>query len=561
MKSALIGLSIVLAALLALLPASAAADSRLINGKPVDPGTYKEVVRIRSDGAGCTATVVGPRAIITAAHCAKTGGVATFTLDGKNYSATMTRSPVYPGQDHDINIGLVDQEVTGVQPATIGGTATQNLGLILLGYGCVNPGGGGGNDGILRIGESTIVEFSGFDMVSRKAGGAALCFGDSGGPAFVVGQNGKKYLLGINSKGNIQDTNYNARLDHQESTKFLQNYTQQNNVKICGVNLECGGGPVDPAPTCNLSASPSTIQKGQSTTISISASGKVTSAKINGKTVTFPTGSTVEIGNSVGTFTAQAEVTGPGGTGSCQASYTVTDNPNPLAPTCTLTANPQSIKLGEQLTLELAVQGNATGASIEGTPVPVTNGKKLIKPASEGNFTASANATGPGGTGSCQASYEVRDDGGIDPSAPNFSIIPSYCGMNTLAATKVTKVCLAVVKKDATMAGLKVTQAVMIHYDDGSKEVLPVIAAAARPKNPGEATKEDLTLFANNLIPASNYFVMDTRKAILTKSFNGEREVPSAIEGRTASGKYFMVDQLKLPGIVNTPGPTVARWW
>lgn len=556
MKNAPIGLAGLLAALL--MPASAAADSRLINGKPVDPGTYKEVVRIRSDGAGCTATVVGPRAIVTAAHCAKTGGTATFTVDGKNYSATMTRSPVYPGRDHDVSLGLVDREVTGVQPASIGGTATQSLGLILLGYGCVKPGGGGGNDGVLRIGESTIIEFSGFDMVSRKAGGAALCFGDSGGPAFVVA-NGKKYLLGINSKGNIQDTNYNARLDHQESKKFLQNYTQQNSIKICGVNLDCNGDPQDPPPTCNLSASPSTLQVGQSTTLSVATSGKVTSAKINGHSVTFPTGSTVEIGNSVGTFTAQAEVIGPGGTGSCSASYTVTNNPNPLPPTCTLSANPQSIKLGEQLTLELAVQGNAATASIEGTPVPIANGKKMVKPAAAGNFTASANATGPGGTGTCQASYEVSDDDPIDPSAPNFSIIPSYCGTNTLAATKVTKVCLAVVKKDAAMTGLRVTQTVMITYEDGTKEVLPIIAVAARPKNPGEATKEDLTLFTNNLIPASNYLVMDTRKAILTKSFNGEREVPSAIEGRTATGKYFMVEQLKLPGIVHIP--TIARGW
>lgn len=539
----------------------AAADSRLINGKPVDPGTYKEVVRIRSDGAGCTATVVGPRAIITAAHCAKTGGIATFTIDGKNYNATMTRSPVYPGQDHDVSVGVVDQEITGVEPATVGGTATQGMGLILLGYGCINPGGGGGNDGVLRIGESTVVEFSGFDMVSRKAGGAALCFGDSGGPAFYMGRS-KKFLIGINSKGNIQDTNYNTRLDHQESTKFLQNFTQQNSLKICGINLTCGGGPVDPAPTCTVSASPSTIKLGETTTLSLVSSGKVTSAKINNKTVTFPTGSIVEQGNAIGTFNVQAEVVGPGGTGSCSASYSVQDNPSPLPPSCTLTAVPQSIKLGESLTLEINVTGKATSATIEGTPVSIPNGKKIVKPASAGVVTASANATGQGGTGNCTTTYEVTDDGNIpDPAAPNFSIIPSYCGQNTLTVTKVGQVCLAVVKKDATLGSVRVAQAILVTYDDGSKEVMPIIAQATRPKNPGDPTvKEDLTLYTNSMIPASNYLVMDTRRAILTKFSSARGDTPSALEGRTSTGKYFIVDQLKLPGVVNIPNTVAAGW-
>jgi hypothetical protein len=394
MTKTLVGLNALLIALFGIVSQNAAAGSRLINGKPVDPGTWKEVVRIRADGAGCTATVVGPRTIITAAHCAKTGGTATFAIDGKNYSAVMTRSPIYPGQDHDVSIGIVTPEITGITPASIGGTASQGLGLTLLGYGCINPGGGGGNDGVLRIGESTIVEFSGYDMVSRKAGGAALCFGDSGGPAFVM--NGtKKYLLGINSKGNIQDTNYNTRLDHQESTKFIQGYAQQNSVQICGINLNCDGGSGDPAPTCTLSASPSTIKVGESTTIALAGSGKITSAKIDGSSVTFPTGSISKVGSSAGTFTVQAEVTGPGGVGSCSASYTVQNGPGPGAPVCTHTANPSSIKKGESLTLEIAIQGQASSATIEGTPVSVVGGKKIVTPNSTGVFTASANATGP----------------------------------------------------------------------------------------------------------------------------------------------------------------------
>ncbi len=558
----LVGFGPLLVALCGLISQNAAAGSRLINGIPVGPGTWKEVIRIRSDGAGCTATVVGPRTIITAAHCAKTGGTATFTLDGKDYSAVMTRSTVYPGQDHDVSLGLVTPEITGITPATIGGTASVGLGITLLGYGCVNAGGGGGNDGVLRIGDSAIIEFSGFDMVSKKAGGAALCFGDSGGPAFLV--NGtKKTLLGINSKGNIQDTNYNARLDSDESKKFFTKWTgDNNNAQICGVNLQCGGvDPVDPAPTCTLSANPSTFKVGEQTSIALIGSGKITAARINGKTVTFPTGSTVEVGNAAGNFTAQGEVVGPGGTGTCTASYTVQGGgPGPTAPSCTLTATPQNVKKGETVTLEINVTGQANNATIDGTPVSVPTGKKMLQPNNVGVFTASANATGNGGTGSCSATYEVTEgQDPIDPTAPNFAIIDSYCGTNTLS-TKVTKVCLGVVKKDASVGSLRVTHVVSITYFDNNgvqqTERLPIIASAPRAQQQGEtSTKEDLTLYTNTMIAAANYAVMDTRKAILTK-FGA---TPIALEGRNSTGQYFIVD-LKLPGVVQTPKPVTSRW-
>lgn len=237
---------------LCLLSVPALAEFRLINGKPVDPGTWKEVVQISSNGSKCTATIVGPRAVATAAHCAANGASATFVIGTTTYTAKMFRSPLYSTKDHDIAIGVTTQDITGVEPASIGGKAVTGLGINLLGYGCTNPGGGGGNDGILRIGDTAITGFSGFDMVSRKAGGAALCFGDSGGPAMLV-ENGKHLLLGINSKGNIQDTNYDTRTDLPESNDFYKTLAQTEGIQICGINKDCGTTPPLPTkPTCTL---------------------------------------------------------------------------------------------------------------------------------------------------------------------------------------------------------------------------------------------------------------------------------------------------------------------
>jgi hypothetical protein len=149
----------------------------------------------------------------------------------------MTRSPLYPRNDHDIALGIIDQEVTGIKFASIGGDASKGVDITLAGYGCVRPGGGGGNDGILRVGDNRVINLSGYDMVSRMQGGGALCFGDSGGPAFLRDTN---ILLGVNSKGNIQDTNYNTRTDTQASRDFFAKFAQQTGVEICGINKDCG---------------------------------------------------------------------------------------------------------------------------------------------------------------------------------------------------------------------------------------------------------------------------------------------------------------------------------
>lgn len=211
----------------------------LINGVPVADGEFEEVVRIRIDNAGCTATIVGPRVILTAAHCGETGKEAKFTFDGEDYTAQITQSPLYPTKDLDISVGIVDKDILGATPASVGGKAVIGKELTILGYGCTQTDGTGGNDGVLRIGQAKIVGWAGtYDVVSRTPGGAALCFGDSGGPAFLE-DSGKFELLGINSKGNIVDTNYNSRLDHKDSMDFLKKIAKDKKVDICGVNANC----------------------------------------------------------------------------------------------------------------------------------------------------------------------------------------------------------------------------------------------------------------------------------------------------------------------------------
>jgi hypothetical protein len=228
----------------------------LINGKEAKNGEFPEVVYISMNGGRCTATIVGPRVIVTAAHCGENGETAQFQIGQTIYKAKLTRSPIYqegnPDKDHDISLGLIDKDVTGIKFASVGGKAQTGTDITLAGYGCTQVGGSGGNDGILRYADSTITRFAGFDMESKKQGGGALCFGDSGGPAFTKLSNPVSehhFLLGVNSKGNIRDTNWNCRTDSNESQDFFKNFANQNSVSICGINKDCSGGGPGPSPS------------------------------------------------------------------------------------------------------------------------------------------------------------------------------------------------------------------------------------------------------------------------------------------------------------------------
>ena len=78
-----------------------------------------------------------------------------------------------------------------------------------------------------------------------------------------------------------------------------------------------------------------------------------------------------------------------------------------VAPSCTLTANPDSIGSGDSSALTWT-SANATSISIDngvGPVTPVAGGTTSVSPTSDTTYTATA--TGPGGNGTCAASVAV----------------------------------------------------------------------------------------------------------------------------------------------------------
>jgi hypothetical protein len=211
----------------------------LINGEILEIADWPFIVNIRTGNSGCSATVVGPKTIVTASHCGTTGATTTVKVNGKEITGKFERSPLYPRQDHDIAVVILNEEIKKEDVkvfASVSGIASVGAKTYLAGFGCTQAGGGGA-DGKLRGGVVEITGFSGFDVVSGgQDGSPALCFGDSGGPMFTEKSNKKPKLLGVNSKGNIRNTNYNARLDIKESRDFLTNMASKNSTVICGIN-------------------------------------------------------------------------------------------------------------------------------------------------------------------------------------------------------------------------------------------------------------------------------------------------------------------------------------
>lgn len=219
----------------------------LIGGKPVERGAYPEIVYIRSGDARCSATIIGPQVILTAGHCVADQGsigpaaeVVDFVIDKVSYSAQCQQAPLYRDQieDHDMALCKVDKELS-VKPASISKIGPK-IGdkIILTGYGCIQPGGGGGNDGTLRMGLSTVSKLPvGKDHWFYTQDDSALCFGDSGGPSLLKSE--EHLLIGVNSRGNIKDLSLLTALWTPESIAFFQDFARDSEVSICGVTDDC----------------------------------------------------------------------------------------------------------------------------------------------------------------------------------------------------------------------------------------------------------------------------------------------------------------------------------
>lgn len=213
----------------------------LIGGTPVDPADFPAVLYTSQGGSLCTSTLIGPRTLLTASHCVRDGGSASFTLAGRRYSSVCKHHPDYDeNETADWALCYVSAEVVGIHFETLSmNRAIPQVGdyLLLTGYGCTNSQGQGGNDGILRSGRAKVVQIPSagdWDIVTK--GDVALCFGDSGGPAFYEYPDGR-VQVSVNSRGDIRETSYLSKtLANDVFSGWLRAWSQAHGTKVCGLD-------------------------------------------------------------------------------------------------------------------------------------------------------------------------------------------------------------------------------------------------------------------------------------------------------------------------------------
>jgi hypothetical protein len=255
-----------------LFSATAQGSPDLINGKPAPAGLFPQVVSID----GCTATKVGPRHFLYAAHCVFIGPGAfkapkSISVSAREipnprrYSLKVKSAHLHSSwlegcrtirctgfetgtpKDHpgkvDLALIVVEDETPEIPEAEIDyQTVEEGDRLVLAGYGCTQGINSGGSDG-LRYGFSRALGANALkhpgSLYAKHATTAArsnvitagtvldpnapaLCPGDSGGPLFratgakarIVGVAGDYTFKGrYESYGSIPVTNLHTRLD------------------------------------------------------------------------------------------------------------------------------------------------------------------------------------------------------------------------------------------------------------------------------------------------------------------------------------------------------------
>lgn len=243
---------------------SAENSSELGNGIVVDRKNFPTLLgQVGIDGAkfqqpNCTAAIVGPTSVLTAAHCfgdePRSEPIEVFfSLPNGKTEAFCERSDGYlEGRDaEDWALCRTKKRISGTLFETISSASPPNPGkeLVLTGFGCVLWGHP--KDGKLRFGVAKVIDRPpGAQVLAHtvyvrgesEKGGSQLCSGDSGGPAFsLLGNkvNGPRKIIAINARSNFdEELGYLALVSSPPAQAWMKAWAKDRKSEICGINLD-----------------------------------------------------------------------------------------------------------------------------------------------------------------------------------------------------------------------------------------------------------------------------------------------------------------------------------
>ena len=213
----------------------------------------------------CSATLIAPRVILTAAHCLpQTGTRPTVRFGADAESPVLERgilaSRVHPAFDrvtltHDIGVALLDGLAPdGVTPAVLPDRALEGtaVGASIRVVGFGETAVDAGDLGVKREGIAIVDALEATTFTLRPAP-SQPCHGDSGGPAFLT-VDGLERLVGVTSAGDLlcstfgRDVRVDAYLD-----AFIQPFVEATaDASVvaggrCYYEAQCAAGSCVPA--------------------------------------------------------------------------------------------------------------------------------------------------------------------------------------------------------------------------------------------------------------------------------------------------------------------------
>lgn len=182
------------------------AREQIINGvAPAEPDKWRSIFLSLKGNAWCTAFAVGPRTLMTAAHCVPNDQKIVIKRPGKDDLVAECKTPASFPSDvtADYALCILKTDISSGPFETLNRDRNRlvpDSEVLLTGYGCTqftNPGQQTFSTGQVKFVSSAEGNYA------LMVGAASVCFGDSGGPAFIASKDdlANRVLIGVNSQG------------------------------------------------------------------------------------------------------------------------------------------------------------------------------------------------------------------------------------------------------------------------------------------------------------------------------------------------------------------------
>jgi hypothetical protein len=217
---------------------SASAEAIIVVGGLGGPNTA--TLKLESQIGDCSATLIGPHAVLTAATCVE-GPSATAILDSTRFPLSVCRSIPDRENDRSYNLALCySHSVIPLSPERIDVDPHSFLigdQIYLAGFGCKLSGGTDASFGDVSVGRATVIGkaqnfYPGGDLTVL---GSALCPGDAGGPAFIL-EGGKLVIIGVNSSSDQDVKSIVSSLARQPFLDWAKEWSKEHDAPICGLD-------------------------------------------------------------------------------------------------------------------------------------------------------------------------------------------------------------------------------------------------------------------------------------------------------------------------------------